>query len=111
MPKKNLNLKKTNIFSADYNLRECVKQLLLLEDHLAEEVKFCSDCITKHLMITEALAEEAVTLEPDNPLISDAHLLSKKARQWLRKFNKGGEIAKDVRKVRKKIMLKVSNAF
>lgn len=45
------------------NFRGIVKQLLLLEDHLAHEDRRCDDCINKHLMTAEALAEEAVTLD------------------------------------------------
>jgi 2'-5' RNA ligase len=46
-----------------YNLREIVKQLLLLEDHLFHPRKRCPDCVKKHTLMAEALAEEAVTLD------------------------------------------------
>ena len=48
---------------AMHNVREIVKQMLLLEDHLFQKEKQCRMCITKHMLTIEALAEEAVTLE------------------------------------------------
>ena len=44
-----------------FNLREITKQMLLLEDHLFHANKECSDCITKHLLTIEALADEGLT--------------------------------------------------
>lgn len=50
-----------------YNLREMAKQMVLLEDHLLHPRKRCMDCIRKHLLTIEALAEEAATLaKPDD---------------------------------------------
>jgi hypothetical protein len=46
-----------------HNVREITKQLLLLEDHLFHPAKRCVDCISKHLLTAEALAEEAITLD------------------------------------------------
>ena len=46
-----------------HNLREISKQLVLLEDHLFHECKRCKDCIRKHLLTAEALAEETVSLD------------------------------------------------
>lgn len=53
------------ILEPTFNLREIFKQLVLLEDHLFHERKRCPDCIWKHLLTAEALAEEAVTLDVD----------------------------------------------
>ena len=50
------------IFEPMHNAREMAKQLTLLEDHIIQPPKHCSDCIRKHLLTTEALAEEAVSL-------------------------------------------------
>lgn len=44
----------------DYNVREAIKQTLLLEQHLAEKSKYCKSCCTKHLLLIEALLEEGV---------------------------------------------------
>ena len=51
------------IFNPLFNLREACKQILLLEDHLNNVRKRCSDCICKHFMTIEALFEEAVSLD------------------------------------------------
>lgn len=50
-----------------HNVREIVKQLILLEDHLNCADKRCMDCIKKHLLAAEALAEEAVSLAACRP--------------------------------------------
>lgn len=50
------------IFEPNHNFREICKQLVLLEDHLCHPRKRCQDCIRKHFVTAEALAEEAVSL-------------------------------------------------
>jgi hypothetical protein len=44
----------------DYNVREAIKQVLLLEQHLAEKAKYCKSCSVKHFLLVEALLEEGV---------------------------------------------------
>lgn len=46
----------------DYNMREIVKQSILLEEHLVEKNKRCKDCIVKHFLHIIGLAEEAQSL-------------------------------------------------
>lgn len=46
-----------------FNAREIVKQSWLLEDHLITPQKNCCDCIKKHFLALEGLAEEAAALE------------------------------------------------
>ena len=46
-----------------FNLREVVKQMILVEDHLVQPLKRCPDCIGKHLLWWEALAEEGCSLD------------------------------------------------
>jgi hypothetical protein len=48
---------------AAHNLREIVKEMLLLEDHLFHPEKRCGSCIIKHLLKIEALFEEAVSMD------------------------------------------------
>lgn len=48
-----------------HNAREIAKQLAMLEDHLIHPSKRCHDCIRKHLLTAEGLAEEAVSLSSD----------------------------------------------
>lgn len=54
-----------DVFDPRHNMREMAKEMLLLEDHIAQPAKYCPDCIRKHLLRTEALAEEAVQLDVD----------------------------------------------
>jgi len=42
-----------------YNMREVIKQTLLLEQHVAERRKGCRACMVKHLALCCALLEEA----------------------------------------------------
>lgn len=46
-----------------YNLRECSKHLILLEDHLFHKEKRCKDCILKHCLMIEGLLDEGITLD------------------------------------------------
>jgi hypothetical protein len=45
-----------------YNMRNVVKQSILLEEHLAEPNKYCESCIVKHFQHVIGLLEEAVWL-------------------------------------------------
>lgn len=44
----------------DYNVREAIKQTLLLEQHLAEKAKYCKSCSVKHFSLIEALISEGI---------------------------------------------------
>jgi len=57
-----------NVQDPWHNIREACKQALLLEDHLFHPAKYCEDCISKHLLMMEALLEEAVTLDVSGSL-------------------------------------------
>ena len=52
------------VMDPKFNLREICKQCILLEDHLTHDEKRCFDCCVKHFLTIEALAEEAITLDP-----------------------------------------------
>jgi hypothetical protein len=43
-----------------YNVRESIKQTLLLEQHLAEKAKYCKSCILKHYNLNIGLMEESI---------------------------------------------------
>ena len=43
----------------DYNMREVIKNTVLIEQHLSEPNKYCRQCIVKHFLISIALLEEA----------------------------------------------------
>lgn len=44
------------------NMRDIIKQMALLEDHMFQPTKRCKDCIRKHFLTIEGLAEECATL-------------------------------------------------
>lgn len=90
-----------------YNLREMAKQLILLEDHLSHERKRCPDCIRKHLLTCEALAEEAVTLDEEFKHIGYTSGLAEMVRGWWTRVQNGddfNQIAQDIRGVRKELV-------
>lgn len=96
--------------SAEFNVREIAKQLLLLEDHLSDDEKYCTDCIRKHLMTAEALAEEAVAMDPKSKWLRDAKYLAKQTRNWMVDFIQGKNrviLSQEIRVVRKKLIDKV----
>lgn len=95
------------ISSAKFNLREISKNLLLLEDHLSDDDKWCEDCIRKHLLMVEALAEEVMTMAPSSIWIPHCKRISVLARNWMIMVADGLDksgIAKEVRKVRKDVV-------
>lgn len=64
MPKKTTsNSQLAYIREPLHNLREMTKQLLCLEDHFASKDRRCHDCIRKHLLYAEALAEEGAAMD------------------------------------------------
>lgn len=49
-----------------FSVRDAIKQLVMLEDHLVHVHKRCPDCIHKHFFWAEGLLEEAINLSPNN---------------------------------------------
>lgn len=49
-----------------YNMKNVIKQSILLEEHLAEKNKYCISCIVKHFNHIIGLCEEAVWLAEKN---------------------------------------------
>jgi hypothetical protein len=99
-----------SLSSAVFNVREITKQMLLLEDHLADDDKYCVDCIRKHLLLIEALAEEAVAIDPASPWTSTVIDLAKQARAWQTMFEDGKDkhlIGQYIRERRKILIQKV----
>lgn len=90
------------------NLREIVKQLVLLEQHLLEEGKYCLDCISKHLLTIEALADEGQCLDSEGNLVADFSALHEMAQEWAHAIAKDGrkaarKVGQEVRTVRKNL--------
>lgn len=44
----------------DYNVKEVIKNTLLIEQHLSEKKKYCKPCLLKHYLLSQALLDEAV---------------------------------------------------
>jgi len=90
-----------------FNLRECAKQLILLEDHLQHPYKHCPDCIRKHLLTIEAFAEEAAALDMVGVYRETGEQMAEFARTSLEEFEDGAppsEIAQRVRTIRKALV-------
>ena len=99
--------RRLGITDSAFNLREIAKNLILLEDHLYHPNKFCPDCIRKHLLTVEALAEEAVTLGQTAVWQDISESIAEQARNWLVDVTeeKGSrEIADSIRQYRKALV-------
>lgn len=95
-----------DVFDPRHNLREMAKELLLLEDHLAQPAKHCPDCIRKHLLKAEALAEEAVQLDKDGSMRSRLVPLPGQIRNIQRAFladTDRNKLQQEVRVLRKQL--------
>lgn len=93
-----------------FNVREIAKQLILLEQHLLEKGKYCPDCITKHILTVEALADECQTLDEEEDYCFLAFTIGERSKLWAAAFSNGEKpkvIGQDVRAWRKKIAQKV----
>ena len=103
----------TNLSTPEFNVKEITKQLVLLEDHVADDDKFCMDCIRKHLIMTEALSEEAVALNPQSKWVPTVKKLDAQARTWLHKYATGKnkvdriKLGKELRNTRKELVDKL----
>ena len=96
--------RRLGITDAAFNFREIAKQMLLLEDHLFQPHKFCPDCIRKHLLTIEALAEEAVTLGTELYWEAMGENMAEQARKWLIEITDGSSppaVAGAIREFRK----------
>lgn len=90
-----------------FNLREIVKQMTLLEDHLCHPYKMCLDCVRKHLMTIEALAEEASSMDMQGATIPLDEAIAELARTWMERVGDGQNVravAEEVRALRKRMM-------
>lgn len=95
-----------------FNFREIAKQLLLLEDHLLHASKHCPDCIRKHLMTVEALAEEATSLDSKGEYTETSERLAEVGRVWLERVidsepSEWADVGQQVRAIRKELVQQV----
>ena len=97
-----------------FNMREICKQSILLEDHLFQTEKRCSDCIKKHFLTLEGLSEEAITLDKENEYKFSKMQLPEKIRKLEKEFIAGKnpeDIAQQLRQIRKPLMEKYFDKF
>jgi hypothetical protein len=91
-----------------FNLREIVKQMLLLEDHLFQDEKQCVECINKHFLTIEALAEEGISLDTDTKYKSVLHQVTIIVRDKQKEFSSSNcnrnKVAQAIRDLRKELM-------
>lgn len=96
-----------DITDPKFNLREIAKQMILLEDHLAHPYKLCDDCIRKHLLTIEGLAEEASAMDKEGDSVALAESIAEKSRQWMEVLADGKpprEVSIEVRNIRKSLV-------
>lgn len=83
------------IFSPENNIKQMIKQSLLLEEHLLEPSKRCPDCICKHFFMIMALQEEALSLAGENirkyPLLNDLLFYNTLFEFWLKNKNNNND--------------------
>ena len=110
------------VLNPNFNVREILKQMILLGDHLTDPSgdKVCHDCIMKHLLSIEAYAEEAQTLiTAERPLRHAVDLagIIAKSRDWIGRAKQAHDrkvpdecirvyrgVAQEVRVERKKLL-------
>lgn len=95
------------ILDVRFNIREAVKQILLLEDHFFDKQRKCWDCQKKHSLLIEAFIEEGITLDKEqkytNLLKSMLCSIRKIQKMILTDRRKGShDIIEELRKMRKK---------
>jgi hypothetical protein len=94
------------IFEPLHNAREIAKQLVMLEDHLAHPSRRCHDCIRKHLLTAEGLADEAVTLDESGEHRDRVRKAAQDLRDIAKVFTAGGDrdaLQSRVRELRKQM--------
>ena len=99
------------ILDCDFNLREICKQSILLEDHLLQKEKRCTDCCIKHFLALEALSEEALSLDKEKKSDRIIEILPTKFREiqkkWYMNPNENAHAcSQELRHIRKGLMEK-----
>ena len=95
------------VLDTKFNLREICKQSILCEDHLSQKEKSCKDCIMKHFLALEGLAEEAITLDKEKmyPHIVDLPTKIRNIQKnWYQQKKNAHECSQELRSIRKDLM-------
>lgn len=99
-----------NLLDPRFNLKEVIKQLVLLEDHINQKMRRCKDCIRKHSFTIEAFLEEGITLDKDRKFIQLSNEVLDKFRIYKRTLFENPtdsdyfEVAQGLRIIRKRLM-------
>lgn len=88
-----------------YNMQQIVKQSILLEEHINNERKRCTDCITKHFLHIIGLAEEAVSLDPATPCYKEVPGVYSAIFEAWRADNADPAVPQQLRAHRKRLMV------
>lgn len=80
MPKKASTRKLLPVLRPCQNMRDIIKQLALLEDHMYHPQKRCPDCIRKHFLTIEGLAEECSTLCKPRAILPESRSIATQSR-------------------------------
>lgn len=87
-----------NVNDPVYNMKNIIKQTILLEEHLAEDRKYCQQCCVKHFNHIIGLAEEAIWMSDNKkyPLMNEsAQLYNKWFEIWV-KNRENATLRKDI---------------
>jgi len=94
------------------NIKNVVKQTILLEEHLIEKNNSCHECIITHFLHCLALLEEAIKISHKNikqyPFLQEAHKLYKELfEEWSKNkqnYDSVQNILEKLRKIKKKLL-------
>lgn len=97
------------VLDCNFNLREICKQSILLEEHLTQPEKRCTDCCIKHFLALEGLSEEAISLDKEQKgpsLMKDLPTLIRTIqKQWYMNPEKNAHsCSQQLRSIRKSLM-------
>jgi hypothetical protein len=102
------------VLSPYFNIREICKESILLEGHLTNKRKRCVDCIKKHFLSIEGLAEELVSLDKKQELNEDYYNLAEMYRRIQKMYIEHEnplDIVQELRKIRKSLLTNKIFAF
>jgi len=92
-----------------FNLRETSKQMILLEDHLANKGKTCHQCIKKHCLSIEGYLEEALGLDSNAQYSSEINSILNEFRNMEKNYVQGEDLnvlSQELRNIRKQLHTK-----
>jgi hypothetical protein len=100
------------VSNPEYNMKQIIRQSILLEEHLAEDRKYCKDCVCKHFNHILGLNSEGLCLAGDKannyPHMSECvEFYDIQFQKWLKDRDSKStrlEICSKLREKRKQLM-------